>query len=157
MVFIEWDLGAVTDSSRLRMAGAAYTMLFALTEALSDLGNVKLQRRGALPGHMLVLSQAVSRIGLQRCALVELHNGTVGLPGELALALHARRRPATSIEHDPLGFSAGPNYGDFAYGFAQQEVLDRWHGEHHFARDLVLVLKHRPRSLPQPDFAGDYE
>jgi hypothetical protein len=83
--------------------------------------------------------------GAERCTthsvIVETCNGTVGLRRELAKhVLHLRDRAQKPISVDPLGYAAGPEYGQFEQGILASEIIRHWGSYDEFAHHVIKTI-----------------
>lgn len=139
------------------MAGLALRLMGAFVEVLGDEGGYAvLRHRGRSPGYAHVVPAGPDpNKARNRHVAIELFNGTVAVTEELREALGAHRRPNTRIETDPLGYSAGPNYGRFEWALSHDEIVRRWGSELAFAREVANLLRGLDRRTGVDD-DGDY-
>lgn len=127
-------------------------LMGAFVEALSaDGGYAVLRQRGGAPGYVhVVLGGLHPGRARNRHVAIERRNGTVAVTEQISGRLRAHERPNERIEDNPIGYSAGPNYGRFRWALSYSEIVDRWGGELAFAREVTGLL----RGLEDVD--GDY-
>jgi hypothetical protein len=107
----------------------AADLIIAFAEFFGARGSyVSVCKHGGSPGYVHIVpggfDPARSR---ERHVAVELYNGTVCVTDALKDAIGAHLRPDAPIQKDPLGYSAGPKYGRFAWALALREV-EAWKG-----------------------------
>lgn len=139
------------------MSDAALRVLLAFVDAFSaDGGHAVLRARGGLRGYVHVVPPRFDPSKPSgRHVLVERYNGTVGVTARLKDALGAQTRPDARIQADPLGYSAGPNYGRFKWALTHDAILAKWATEHAFA-DSVAGLLHGLSGSEGESDEGDY-
>ena len=102
---------------------------------------VSICKHGGEPGYVHVVPAGLNPTKTkERHLAVELYNGTVCVTEHLKDVLGAHPRPNVRIEVDPLGYSAGPNYGRFAWALTFQEVGGRKDGLRGFVKDVARHL-----------------
>ena len=79
----------------------------------------------------------------------------MGVTAEIAIQLEATPRPDAPLQQHPLGYSAGPRYGRFAFGITYEEMVARFGGELAFAARLTQLLARL--DVPGDSPEGDYE
>jgi hypothetical protein len=139
------------------MAPAHRLLLEFVAVLSSNDGHAALRQRGGSPGYVHVVPRGFdpARRG-HRHVLVELYNGTVGVTEELKDELKAQPRSTARIEDDPLGYSAGPNYGRFRWGITHTDLVRRWGSERAFVEALAAQLR-RLGAIGDDGEPGDYE
>lgn len=120
-------------------------MLSAFVDVFSSNdGHAVLRRRGGSPGYVHVVPRGSDPTRPRsRHVAVELHNGTVAVSDALSDLVKAKARPNARIEADPLGYSAGPNYGRFKWALTHDEIIARWGTERAFAEEIAKSLRSR--------------
>jgi hypothetical protein len=76
-------------------------------------------------------------------AVVEKQNGTIAPQKDLASFAGAQLRPSLPISEHPLGYAAGPEFGNFNKALDYQTVLSRWGNLDDFAKALTMLAEHR--------------
>lgn len=70
------------------------------------------------------------------CLIVEA-NGTVAFRELLGRRLGARLRPLVPISQDPLGYSNGPDFGEFTYALDAATIRERFGSSASFAEAVI--------------------
>ncbi len=73
--------------------------------------------------------------------IVEKFNGTVSVRRPIGATLGGTRRTAIPIAQDPMGYSVGPEFGDFDIGFTVVTILARWATFDNFARAVIASAR----------------
>lgn len=157
MVFFEWRLGAArSGAASLDLSDACYALVCAFAGALGELGDLSFTRRGSWPGHLVVSHRpSAPRQPAYPYAILELTNATVAVSGFLRGPLGAHARPQLPLGEHELGYTAGPDYGDFGFALAHAQILENWANEQAFARCIADHVPRRSQGGTIPRL-GDY-
>lgn len=142
----------------------ALELMGAFVEVLSENdGYAVLRHRGRAPGYVHVVPPGLNpNDKYKRHVSIERYNGRV--TAELRDKLianerpEAHERPDRRIQDDPLGYSAGRNYGRFKRAFTYEEIVREWESEIAFARDVAVLLRGiNQTGRVEVDVEGDYD
>lgn len=120
---------------------SAQEILWSFTyHSANNRGHVTFAMRGLPYGYVKIFGPSAPTITRGNCYIaVEIYNGSLTMKETLAGPLRASPRPPDGprIIRDPLGTSAGPNFGDFSWGITPEQLCNRYKSADDIVEDVV--------------------
>lgn len=160
MVFFDWHLEAKSSALTPRglwLPDASYALVCAFAGALTSVGDLVFERGGALPGHVVIARRPLhAREPRLVYVILELQNAVVAVAKSLSQPLRASLRPPLPIDEHELGYSAGPDYGDFTHAVSHARILAEWRTETAFASAAAQRIQRWTQEERAVSNLGDY-